>query len=223
MRRSLVHRTAVLALLMVGGWPTTTARADAPADVRVGRIPVASAGAAPIDSSSRLAVSWTRPDRAHHLVIVARESLQGTEVRASVAADVTSVTLSGLRAATAYAVTVAACDDATCTRPDAAAEVEQATETEYWQLQGTGRGVERLTTLVSDGNARLSATRFGADAGDMAGYVQLYYGPMPRDRRQTLAAGVASGRQTPRRRRRSSPSRVARARVASRRRRRRHR
>ena len=69
------------------------------------------------------------------------------------------------------------------------------TDTEYWQLQGTGNTVDRLTKIVSDGNARLSATRLGPDAGAMANRIQLYYGPMntPTSRQAQLSVAVAAG------------------------------
>ncbi len=65
------------------------------------------------------------------------------------------------------------------------------TANEYWQLQGSGASVGGLTKLVSDGNARLSATRIGTDAGTAnAGRVQFYYGPMASP---SLAVAVAVG------------------------------
>ena len=189
-----VSRVVVAAAMAALCWPSSTVRADvAPAHVAVHAVAVANPGGRPMASSTRLAVSWTRPDRAHHVEVVAREGLQGTAVRAVVAADATAVTLAGLKAATTYSVTVVACDDVACTRPAASAPMEHATDTEYWQFEGSGNTVDRLTKVVSDGNARLSATRFGPDADALANHVQLYYGPMSRDRRATLAAGVASG------------------------------
>jgi hypothetical protein len=52
--------------------------------------------------------------------------------------------------------------------------------------------VTGLTKAVSDGNARLSATRFGPDAGDLANRVQLYYGPMNAGRQAPLAVAVST-------------------------------
>ncbi|BCS33801.1 hypothetical protein TBR22_A30290 [Luteitalea sp. TBR-22] len=187
--------SAAAIVLLLGATPAWAG--DPPRDVIVGPLVSSSVGERPLASSSRLAVSWARPDRADHLVVVAREAVQGTGPRVSLAAHATDVTLTGLKADTTYVVTVLACQDEACTRWEASPAVEATTATEYWQLVGAGHTVDRLTTIVADGNARLSATRFGADAGDVAGQVQLYYGPMPRDRRQSLAAAVAAGGADP--------------------------
>jgi len=182
--------TLLIALLL-------TATADAaPVNVSVTRVAAATAGGRSISSSSQLAVAWqaTAGDPAHHFEVVARESVQGTEVRVSAAASASSLTLTGLKAATTYAITVVACGNDACSPSAASSSVSGETETEYWQLRGSGNSVAHLTTIVSDGNARLSATRFGPDAGAMANRVQLYYGPMntPGSRQSQLSAGVAS-------------------------------
>jgi hypothetical protein len=181
--RVIPRRTAVPLLLTVLCGSAIPALADVqPTNVAVAAVPVGRVAGRAIASSTRLAVSWTRPDRAQHVEVVAREALQGTEVRVSVAADASTATVSGLKAATTYVVTVVACDDDACTRGSSSTAVERATDTEYWQLEGVGHTVDRLATVVSDGNARLSATRFGLDAGDMAGHVQQgdIDGPQPR-------------------------------------------
>ena len=53
-------------------------------------------------------VSWTPSpaDQTDHFEVVASESVQGTDVRAAVGREVTSVALTGLKASTTYAVTV---------------------------------------------------------------------------------------------------------------------
>lgn len=174
-----------------------TAAAEAgPANVAVARVAVATAAGRQVDASSKLAVSWTATagDPTHHFEVVARETVQGTEVRSSAPAGATSVTLTGLKAATTYVVTVSACPNDACSPAAASASASGETDTEYWQLQGSGNTVARLTTIVSDGNARLSATRFGPDAGAMANRVQLYYGPMHTagSRQAQLSVAVAS-------------------------------
>lgn len=176
---------------------TATLPAEAaPGGVRVARTGAMIVGTRQIASSSQLAVTWTpgAGDQAHHFEVVARDSVQGTEVRASAAASATSLTLTGLKAATTYAVTVLACANQACATSVSSASASAETDTEYWQLQGTGNSVSRLTKIVSDGNARLSATRFGPDAGDMTNRIQLYYGPMSSsttNRRSQLSAAVA--------------------------------
>lgn len=173
------------------------AAADAaPTNVSAARVVVATAGGRQISSSSQLAVTWTATagDPAHHFEVIARETVQGTEVRGSATAPSTSLTLTGLKASTTYAITVVACANEACSPSSVSASVSGETETEYWQLRGSGSSVDDLAKIVSDGNARLSATRFGADAGAMANRVQLYYGPMhsPGSRQAQLSAAVAS-------------------------------
>jgi len=173
----------------------------APVNVSVARVTTVTVAGRALSSSTQLAVTWTPSagDNTHHFEVVAREPVQGTEVRASAAASATGLTLTGLKAATTYSVTVVACANQACTTSAASASATAETDTEYWQLQGTGNSVDHLTKIVSDGNARLSATRFGPDAGDMANRVQLYYGPMSSsttNRQSQLSAAVASDAAT---------------------------
>lgn len=188
--------TLLIASLLTAAVPA----AAAPGDVRVARTGAVTVGSRQIFSSSQLAVTWVpgAGDPTHHFEIVGRETAQGTEVRASASASATAVTLTGLKALTTYVVTVRACANEACSTSSVSASASAETDTEYWQLQGTGNTVARLTTIVSDGNARLSATRFGPDAGAMANRVQLYYGPMHSagSRQAQLSAGVASAEAT---------------------------
>ena len=188
------HATiAVLAALLLVG--QARAADSSPANVTVNRVNSAAIAGRQTFSSTLLTVSWTPSpeDQAHHFEIVATESVQGTHVRVAAGSEATSVTLTGLKAATAYSVTVFACRDEACTESSASVSVTGETDTEYWQLRGTGNTVDRLTKAVSDGNARLSAMRFGPEAEAMANRIQLYYGPMPGPGRQpSLSAGVAS-------------------------------
>lgn len=136
-------------------------------------------GALQIRSSSRLAVTWTPAagPPVDHYEIVATEAIQTTPARRLVGAGTTSVILTDLKAATTYSVVVVSCEDPGCTRFAVSSPATGATDREFWQLQGTGNTVRGLDKIVSDGNARLSVTRFGADAVGVAGAVQLYYGP----------------------------------------------
>jgi hypothetical protein len=167
----------------------------APTGVTVTRVNAASVGGRQIFSSSKLAVSWTPSpeDQAHHFEIYAVEPVQGTQVGAVVGSDVTSVTVTGLKAATPYAVTVYACRDEACGQWAASPTVTGETDTEYWQLRGTGNSVTGLTKAVADGNARLSATRFGPEAESNANRIQLFYGPLNAPGRPgSLSVAVAS-------------------------------
>ena len=133
-------------------------------------------GTSTLASSSRLAVSWTAPDGpVDHYEIDATDGVAGVVSTSSVAASSTSTTLSLLKAQTTYAVAVRACRDAAC-QVAARGSGTGATDKEYWQMHGSGASVSGLTQPVSDGNARLSATRFG-EAGVSTGRIQLYYGP----------------------------------------------
>jgi len=195
----MCHTTMTLltGLLLTAAIPAVAA----PGAVRVDRTGTVTVGSHPISSSSQLVVTWTpgSGDQTHHFEVVAREAVQGTEVRVSAAASATSLTLSSLKAATTYAVTVVACANDACTASSSSTSVSGETDTEYWRFGGTGNTVDRLTKIVTDGNARLSATRFGPDAGAMANRVQLYYGPMgsaTTGRQSQLSAAVAPAAAT---------------------------
>lgn len=137
-------------------------------------------GANTFGSSSKLQVSWTAPTgyAVDHYRLTATETLMNTSVTASVAGTATNTSLATLKAATKYTVVVKACKDLACASSGSATGVIATTPTEYWQMQGTGNTIATLTKPVSDGNARLSATRFGPEAGMAANTVQLYYGPI---------------------------------------------
>jgi hypothetical protein len=168
--------------------------AASPSNVAVAKVAGASVAGRQLYSSTQLAVTWAASpgDQTHHFEIVGRENVQGTEVRVSAAAGSTSATLTGLKSHTTYTVTVTSCANEACSASSAAPAVSAETDREHWQMNGTGNTVSGLTKAVSDGNARLSATRFGPDAGAMANRVQLYYGPLNRGAQWALAAGVAS-------------------------------
>ncbi len=186
--------TGILTGILLAG--TVSPAEPSPINVSVSRTNAITIGTLQIFSSSVLIVSWapSPADQTDHFEVVASESVQGTEVRAAVGREVTSVALTGLKASTTYAVTVLSCQDAACVRSSASASVSGATDTEYWQLRGTGNTVDSLATIVSDGNAKLSATRFGPDADTMANRVQLYYGPLRGGpgRQGSLSVAVAS-------------------------------
>lgn len=184
--------------LVIGLLLTTAVRVGAaPGEVRVAKTSAVTVGSRQVFSSSQLVVTWApgSGDQTHHFEIVGRDTAQGTQVKASAASSATSLTLTGLKALTTYAVVVTACHNEACTQSSAASSVSAETDTEYWQFRGTGNTVDKLTKIVSDGNARLSATRFGPDAGAMANRIQLYYGPMTSStsRQAQLSVAVASG------------------------------
>ena len=64
---------------------------------------------------------------------------------------------------------------------------------EIWQLQGTGNTTAGLSRIVNDGNVRISATRFGEEAGPVTGSrIQLYYGPSGLQRQVLTTALTAT-------------------------------
>ncbi|CAN5215887.1 hypothetical protein BH11PSE11_BH11PSE11_09540 [soil metagenome] len=136
-------------------------------------------GSNAITSSSKLKVDWSSPSFAvDHFLITATEAIMNTSVSTTALSSASSATLTGLKAATTYSITVTACKDSACTQTGKFPPVCSTTTEEYWQLQGTGSNVAGLTRIVSDGNAKISATRFGPEAGGAtASRIQLYYGP----------------------------------------------
>lgn len=179
----------LLGLFTLPGWGIAS-----PSNVAVAKVAATTIAGRQLYASSKLQVSWTgsSADQTHHFEIRARETAQGTQVTATASATATSVVLTGLKAQTTYAVTVVSCADVACTRSTSSDSASAETDREHWQLQGSGNTVSGLTKAISDGNARLSATRFGPDAGAMANRVQLYYGPLGAGRLWALATGVAS-------------------------------
>lgn len=129
-------------------------------------------------SSTKLALNWTAPNQpVEHYEIVATEARGATTVRAVTTS--TSLTLTGLKSATPYSISLRGCLDAACMRYfNADATASAATPEEVWQIQGTGNSMATAKTIVNDGNVGAYAFRFGDWAGpELAGKVQLYYNP----------------------------------------------
>ncbi len=165
-----------------------------PGSVTVSETTKQTVGGNSFGSSSKLSVSWSAPSgyTVDHYEISASETLMNTSASTTATGSATSATLTALKAATTYSVVVKACKDSACASYGKAAAVSATTPGEYWQLQGTGNTVSTLTQPVSDGNARLSATRFGAEAGAMANTVQFYYGPKGVSGMAMAASGAVS-------------------------------
>jgi hypothetical protein len=149
----------------------------APSSVVAGSSAPQTVGGQSFGSSTQLAVSWVAPaSSVDHFEVSAIEPIQNTKVTQSTTAN--SVVLTALKSATPYTVVVKSCADAACKQGVSAAAVQATTSSEYWQLQGSGNTTASLSRIVSDGNARISATRFGPEAGGLtANRIQLYYGP----------------------------------------------
>ena len=163
----------------MGFWvnvPDTTTHAP-PTKIAVSQYEPRTVGLQSIASSTKLSVAWDAPAYAvDHYLVTATESLQNSRV--AVVSKSSPVVLSTLRAETSYNIVVTACKNASCSEVGRSAPVSGTTAKEYWQLQGSGNSVSGLTPPVVNGNARLSATRFGAEAGINANTVQFYYGAL---------------------------------------------
>jgi len=168
----------------------------APTGVTVSNVGPQSVGDSTIYSSTKLSVQWTSPGgyAIDHYEIAAAESIYGSRTTTTATGSESTKTLTGLKAATPYIVTIKACADSACSQSGSSSGVPGATSEEYWQLQGSGNSVSGLTKIVSDGNARISATRFGPEAGNNASRIQLYYGPsvVQGSHTQQLATAVTS-------------------------------
>lgn len=179
----------------VGGpAPAPAPALAAPTAVQVTETSVQTVGGQTFGASSKLAVSWVAPSgfTPDHYELTATEALMNTRVSVTQMGTATSATLMSLKAATAYSVVVKACADSACTASASAGAVHATTPAEYWQLQGTGNTVSTLSKPVSDGNARLSATRFGPEAGATANTVQFYYGPQGVSGMAVASSGTVS-------------------------------
>lgn len=147
--------------------------------VTIGKVDAQTVGGYAITASSKLKVNWSAPGYAFdHYQITATELVMNTSVSVTALTSETSTTLAGLKAATNYSITVYTCKDSSCSQAGKFPAVCATTTEEYWQLQGSGNTLSGLTKVVSDGNAKISATRFGPEAGGAtASRIQLYYGP----------------------------------------------
>lgn len=151
-----------------------------PTNVAVVNVESQTVGSSVFSSSTKLMVTWAKPSgyTVDHYIISALETSGNTSLSMTATSSDTSATLTALKSGTSYSVVVIACNDAACSQTGNATAVTGTTSEEYWQLQGAGSSTSGLTRIVSDGNVRISATRFGSDAGtSTADRIQLYYGP----------------------------------------------
>ena len=171
----------------------------APTGVTLALVNSQTVGGTAIASSTKMGVSWMPPagTAVVQYRISASDTVGGAAISTTVAGNANAVTLTGLKAATAYSVVVSACSTTACLQPATAAAVTSTTPSEYWQLQGSGNTTAGLTRIVSDGNARISATRFGPEASSVtANRIQLYYGPSLVSGRQALSTALTASNTT---------------------------
>ena len=97
-------------------------------------------GISTFSSSSKLKATWTAPSGfpVDHYVLTATENIFNTTETISVPFTQTTYTITGLKSATSYSVTVKACQNATCTISLNCSNTATATTSEeYWQVYGT--------------------------------------------------------------------------------------
>lgn len=105
------------------------------------------------DSSTSLQARWSAMDHLDVVSITAQSDEADEPIHAwDVGSDSTELTLTGLRSATDYTLTLTACEDLICTNP---VELTQQASTgeEYWQIHGEGSSYETVTNLTSWGVA----------------------------------------------------------------------
>jgi hypothetical protein len=144
-------------------------------------VPASTTGpAAAYASSTRLLAGWQAPVglSVSEYRLTLTDGISGAQTVLRTAA--TEVMLTNLKSDTFYTASLLACTSGGAQCYGATqATASGRTAAEIWQLQGSGNSVAGLSRIVSDGNARISATRFGPQAGNgMANRLQLYYGPM---------------------------------------------
>jgi hypothetical protein len=144
-------------------------------------VPAATIGGTAYFSSTRLNLAWSAPTTgvASRYEVAWTETSGGPVKTASTTG--TSMGLSELKAGTSYRIEVTLCTAQACLTTTPASTTAE-TPAEVWQLQGTGGTTAGLTRIVSDGNVKIHALRYGGDApAGLAGKLRLYYGPLPQN------------------------------------------
>ena len=152
-----------------------------PSNVTVSNVNAQTVGSSTLSSSGRLALAWAPPTGyvIDHYEIRATES--GGTTEANAAASQASATLTGLKASTAYSVTIKSCKDASCVEYGVSTAVAGTTSAEYWQVQGTGGSASTATIVVANSSVLSWPILYGAEAGSsLQGKVRLYYKQQPR-------------------------------------------
>ena len=154
---------------------------NGPTAVVIANVGERTVGTSRFSSAGQLAVSWRAPTGyvVDHYEITAAESVFGTSPTTAVAATETSTTMTGLKSATTYSITVKACSNSTCSLSGASSPAVGTTAEEYWQLQGTsGATSDAVSRATSDSNTLNYALSYGDWAGDsLRGRIRYYYNP----------------------------------------------
>lgn len=155
-------------------------------------VPAGSVGGEALASSTRLVASWAAATTPGVDRYVLRVVDLGDGSASATTTTQLSATLSGLKSDSAYRVELTACSAARCYLTQGA-QASARTPAEVWQLQGSGNSVAGLRRVVADGNVKIHALRYGADApAALAGRVQAWYGPMGGPTVAGLAVAAAS-------------------------------
>ena len=155
----------------------------------------------PYASSSKLSATWSAPSQpVDHYLLRATDAVNSSVVSVTAAGSSTSATISGLKSATQYTVALTACLDAACGQSLAASSTAASTTAgETWQFVGAAgsSSVSGITKVVSDGNTKPFAIRFGSGAGaNLEGKLQLYYDPIGASEKGVKVATLPSAATT---------------------------
>lgn len=167
--------------------PTAPATPDAVSALVATEVAATTVSGKTYNSSSKLRITWTAPTA----FAPVRYDVAWTETaggpRSTATATTPSITIAALKASTSYRFEITPCSATTC---GTMANVSAETPAEAWLLQGSGNSVAGLTKIVSDGNVKLHAIRYGTGApGPLVGTLVMYYGPI-----QGNAKGLAVAR-----------------------------
>ncbi|AVP99446.1 hypothetical protein C7S18_20735 [Ahniella affigens] len=157
--------------------PATTVFANSfePGPTVVETVPTETVNGQLLASSSKLRVRFPALSGIDH--VEATASAGGISETATGLGTATELIIPLLEADREYSLTARACRTADCSVAETYTASTARTGKEHWRLVGTGHDYAGLINLAGDSNARLGATRIGADSGlANAGHVQLYYG-----------------------------------------------
>ncbi|MBF0220130.1 MAG: fibronectin type III domain-containing protein [Gammaproteobacteria bacterium] len=144
-------------------------------------------GSSDFASSTQLQASWQPPTTATALKLQVVENGNSHTV-GPFAATTASYTLTNLKAATPYQVTLLGCQESSCSSTTAATDLATAqTSEEFWQIQG-GNSYETATQAVDNGSTLSYTYRYEEAAGSSyAGRSIYYFNPA---RTATLSGGM---------------------------------
>ncbi len=134
-------------------------------------------------SSSTLEVYWNPAKGVHHYEWLVVDTITNQEFTESSAAFVTDRTITGLKAATSYDVSLTACKNEDCSGTLGTLSLTATTEAERWAVLGDGPGFDsafRAIDTVAPNHGRPWAMVYG-ESGPTGyqGHMTLWYDPGP--------------------------------------------